>query len=266
MYPVEKVLSIARTGLHSSRLSKNELRALVFEVNQLAQASLQMEKTNLRLSAVTMALLDTQIRRVASLHDAFSEWADKDYAANVVQLVEHNAARMKALLSSSEQSTLERSIAVVERLPDYTYFVNNYAKVERYRQLLPEYQRRAAATDNQNKSLAAGGLVLGGSLLLFGPLLCLGVVGLGGILLSEHGAIGALFIVLAFVGFIASVWLWTRQRAKARDIENQVRAITAEVDLVRFAELEREFGSDLERIKQRLQTAETELATIYPTA
>lgn len=262
MYTSETMRNFSRTGLQTGRLGKSELRTLVFKINQLAQDSLNMENTNLQLAAGTMALLDAHVRRYPSLPDAFTELADKDYAATTVRLIQTNSARMKARLSVADQAALEKSVSIAARLPDYAYYVDNYEKVKRYRQLLPEYQRRTAATDNQNKTLAVGGLALGGGLLLFGPIVCLGVVGLGGYLLFEHGVVGALIIGLAFLGFVALVVLFRQQHAKARDIESQVCGITAQVDVARFAELEREFGADLARVTQLRQIAETELNAI----
>lgn len=241
------LIKLANEGLESSRLSKSELRDQIFNLSQMAHEVLSGEEEAPQLAAGAMKLLELHLQKAAITPDRFTEISDKEYVANTMRLIHDNAARLTRKQPASGQTEIQQMASSVVHLPDYTYFVEHYDQVHEYRRLLPQRQKVEAAGQAQTASVVVGGVAVGGAVLLFGPFLCFGLLG---VLYGMAEGYSMAWLLGGGMLLIPVVWGFAlrRQRAQAAELAGRIHAIESSVNLERFGRIERELGGNYPQV------------------
>lgn len=275
------VLDIASLGVNIANASKieqlrmqgtttaiiqaiiKELRDQIFRYKQTAEEILAVEeKTTPKVTAGAMRLLELRLQSSGITPDLFVELGDKDYVASTTRFIRENSARLIGKLSQRDRDEVQEVSALALRLPDYSFYVENYEIVQNYRKALPivkklkkqntplqrltdkiappsfalltwgfAWMMSSMAMDSQQSSLICGGGFL------------LGVAAAAGIYLMRKS--------------LSRPEEYDSAKAIVDEVENK------QINLDHFAQLEKEFGANVDKIEMTLEQAKSRVQEFF---
>lgn len=253
----DKLEAMRRQGAASAMMQAllSEIRNRVFKYSETAKNILAAEATAPVQAAGAMRLLEIRLQDSGLTPEMFNELSDKEYLSNTVRTVRENAGRLMGQLAPEGRQAADSMLSKATRLPDYDFYVENYAKGQQYRQALPESKGPGSGSRTLGLlgMLGCGGLALLGSC---APLLLLSAPNSNG---SGQFFLGWLVCVgVAVWGFI------TFQRSgKALAAKQVVDKIASEMDMAEFDRLDREFGGNPGHVSQLRSEAQAALAQFF---
>jgi hypothetical protein len=228
--------------------AKNEL----FTIKQFASAAIKIQDKNTKSAAGAIRYSILRLDDYGIRPDIFPELRDKEYCMEVRQLLKENESLLFGKLSTEEEIEVTKITQIALRMPDYNYYVENFPDVQEY--------RSAQALIKQRKYKRQGGLnaQLDNS--------CFGSIAMY-IMLFGFGVLPLIALTESFGSFLLSavicwglVWLLLKNKNKQKKLfddyqtaKSKISTFSETVNIEYFEQLENEFGSDYESVKNLQQ-------------
>jgi hypothetical protein len=213
-----------------------ELRNQIFQFKQAAEGILASEgELPPKIVSGALMVLEARLNESGIVPELFRELSDKEYAASTRRLIRTNIERLFPLLPASEKAEVGDAVSAACQLPDCAYYLDNFDNV-----------RKLEEAEMLRKELAWRNGCLGRFLTVCAAIICYGVTVAVAALLHMQFKSGVLTGIVAIVGILAPLVLLLRWQ-KARRYKAAGKAIeelSRQVDIERFAALDRQFGRD----------------------
>jgi hypothetical protein len=211
------------------------LRDLIFHFKQSAEFALSQEARSAKVTAGALGVVESRLRASGITPDLFPDLSDKEYTAQTIRLIADNRRRLFDQLSPEERSEVDRAVAMADRLPDYDYYIANYADGQRLMEAAPTFTKYEA----RNGCLLQKGLSL--AYLFIGlPVILGAMMVMEG---QDSGGVG----ILTFLGLgvwiggfvLLDRWQHKKEFSRAKKVVNELKD---KIDLQRFLALDSELG------------------------
>lgn len=228
------------------------LREEIFKYRQAAEEILVLERKDPKVAAAAMKILFLRLKNLRLSADLFPEISDKEYFAATNRLIRENSTRLIRRLVPAEQKEVNRVAAVADALSDLTYYLEKYQDAQKYRQALLTIERLKTL----NHGCVTISLVLTLMFVLFALPFMLNIEGQGtGILCLTNPIIGGIVL-----------FIYYNQIARSKDYraaKKVVSKLEGEVDLERFADLDKRFGHSYQRALNLKKQAQSILRDFF---
>jgi len=260
IYSASQLQSMRAQGAQAEMIQAllAHLREEIFRLKQAAEAALALEAQSAKRAAGAISLVAAQLQETGITPELFSELGDKEYAAQTIRLIRDNQRRLLALLSPGEQGEVSRMMAAAERLPDYSYYLDNYNDGQR----LLEAERIDARYSGRNGGLVRTGLALVIIMAAVAAMAALLTPGTG--VGTSGGGSGTLPLLLVAGGVAVAglVLLGRWQHAKEyKQAKKDMAELKDAIDRPRFVALDNKFSGQARA--QELQTGDRALIAAF---
>lgn len=238
--------------------AKNEL----FNIKQFASAAIKIQNKNTKSAAGAIRYSILRLDDYGITPEVFPELRDKEYCMEVRQLLKESESSLFSKLSTEEEVEVTKITQSALRMPDYNYYVEHFPDVQEY--------RSAQALIKQRKYKRQGGLNAQldnscfGSIALYIMTFAFGVFPL--IVLTE--GFGS-FLISAVIGwgFVWLLWYSKNKQKKLFDeyqtAKSKISTLSETVNMEYFEQLESEFGSNYESVKNLQQQYKNQINEFF---
>lgn len=261
LYNVSQLQTLRQQGAQAALIQAMlaHLRDQIFQFKQMAEYGLAQEAQSVKRAAGIISIVASRLDDSGITPELFPNLGDKEYAMQTIRLIGENRRRLLGLLSRDEQAEISRVVAAADRLPDYSYYVENYNDGRRLADAAPIVEQYAGRN---------GWLLRNGFGLLYYFVGLPASIGLfvalfsGGNWSSNTGVIPGL--VVGIGAWLAGAimfgrWLHHKEYKEAKKVVDELKD---KIDLPRFIALDNEL-SGTTRARQLLQDAQSLLAPFF---